>query len=102
MGKKAKDKYAKYLKSSHWYKVRKQYLANHLYRCAKCGMTHGILHLHHKTYKNLGNERMEDLQLLCEDCHSQTHIEILEKKLIGQTPKAQRKIKRRIAHLLLR
>lgn len=30
-------------------------------------------HLHHRTYKNLGDERLMDLVLSCEKCHSEVH-----------------------------
>jgi cytochrome c len=31
------------------------------------------LEIHHKTYKNIFNEKMEDLELLCHSCHQQEH-----------------------------
>jgi predicted HNH restriction endonuclease len=31
------------------------------------------MHLHHRTYKNLGNERLNDLVPLCPDCHDRVH-----------------------------
>lgn len=30
-------------------------------------------HLHHRTYKNLGNERLMDLVPVCQDCHDLIH-----------------------------
>lgn len=33
------------------------------------------LHVHHLTYKNRGNERFEDLTLLCEKCHAKAHAD---------------------------
>lgn len=29
--------------------------------------------MHHKTYANLGNENVRDLQVLCADCHGLKH-----------------------------
>lgn len=32
-------------------------------------MVGGSLHLHHKTYERLENELIDDLELVCPDCH---------------------------------
>lgn len=64
-----------YLSSEHWRKIR-----NHIYKsnngvCERCGVVLPSAHMnvHHKTYKNIGNEQDEDLCLLCENCHSIVH-----------------------------
>lgn len=31
-------------------------------------------HVHHKTYKNLGHEPLEDLMAVCNDCHRRIHL----------------------------
>jgi len=31
------------------------------------------MHLHHRTYKNLGAERLMDLVPLCAGCHAEVH-----------------------------
>lgn len=31
------------------------------------------MHLHHRTYKNLGNERLMDLVPMCQECHDIIH-----------------------------
>lgn len=31
------------------------------------------MHLHHRTYKNLGHERLMDLVPLCPKCHADVH-----------------------------
>lgn len=40
--------------------------------CERCGTAYDVV-LHHKTYKNLGNERDEDLEFLCGKCHQKHH-----------------------------
>ena len=45
--------------------------------CERCGNVQSAqyLTLHHLTYERLGNERDEDLQLLCRDCHREADRE---------------------------
>lgn len=47
--------------------------------CFRCG-SRERLNVHHKNYKNLGNETDKDLVVLCENCHKKLHqiAEILE------------------------
>lgn len=40
--------------------------------CQKCGTTKN-LEVHHKTYKNLGHEKLSDLLLLCHEHHFREH-----------------------------
>ncbi len=69
----SKMDYQKYLQSEHWQNTRKTALTDRNYRCEKCGRR-GPLHVHHLTYANLGAERPEDLQVLCEQCHRWEHF----------------------------
>ncbi len=65
--------YAAYIKSPEWRLVRKAYFASRLrQRCVVCDATKNI-HLHHRTYKRLGQERLHDLEPLCAPCHAATH-----------------------------
>ena len=44
--------------------------------CAHCwepGRPDNPLHIHHKTYQNLGRERPSELLVLCKDCHTNLH-----------------------------
>lgn len=70
-------KYKTYLRSKEWKKKRKEALDEKGYLCDICKKTQDelveSLHVHHLTYKNLFNEKMEDLQILCVDCHNNTH-----------------------------
>ena len=60
--------YHEYLNSSTWKARRQAKLAKAKYRCENCGEK-GYLEVHHKTYKNLGNEDTNDLIVLCKGCH---------------------------------
>ncbi len=59
-----------YLKSATWKDIRQQVLErdNHTCRCGQRGYD-----VHHKHYRNWGNERLEDLITLCRTCHEQLH-----------------------------
>lgn len=68
-----KYEYKEYLKSDHWQATRKATLASRNYKCEKCGACRQ-LEVHHRTYANVGAERPEDLQVLCEACHRWEHF----------------------------
>ena len=69
----AQDK-AIYLKSAHWYKLRKQRMtiANHTCEVPGCGSKHN-LSCHHITYLDLGAEDLSDIRIVCQDHHQQIH-----------------------------
>jgi 5-methylcytosine-specific restriction endonuclease McrA len=60
------------MKSNKWRNRRTLYFETHKRECRACHVLKEI-HLHHKTYKNLGNERDADLVPLCSKCHSAIH-----------------------------
>jgi 5-methylcytosine-specific restriction endonuclease McrA len=74
-----------YLYTSHWEKVRAAMMLISDSSCKKCGDRIWLdrnyyskdpqsrLHVHHWHYNNLGNERYEDLVLLCDDHHNIEH-----------------------------
>jgi len=64
--------YSEYLQTEHWKNIREGALlrANHM--CRMCGSKYN-LQVHHNTYNNLGNERNEDLTVLCKECHEFFH-----------------------------
>lgn len=64
--------YQEYLASEHWDEVRRRELRFARYACRLCG-SKGTLHVHHRSYENLGCERSSDLIVLCCDCHSRFH-----------------------------
>lgn len=72
--------------------------------CEDCGNTlkHGHIHAHHTTYKRLGREYPEDLQILCLICHERRHkhAEFLPHSVgkPSKTKKAKRR-RRRLAQM---
>lgn len=78
---KLKDKYEKHLKTDKWENTRQLKAKEQNFICERCGVE--VLkgfHIHHKTYKHLGNERLDELMFLCEDCHKSLHIALKAKK----------------------
>ena len=67
-----KQKYIDYIKSKEWKKVRLGLFKLRGKKCEKCGQTK-LIHVHHLTYKNLFNEKPEDLQILCKKHHEDAH-----------------------------
>lgn len=66
--------YKAYMRSPQWQEVRKRYWRSGLPKECFCCHAKGVpLDLHHKTYKNLGCERLMDLTLLCRPCHDEVH-----------------------------
>lgn len=64
--------YDRYRNSDAWKIKREGALARAASRCQLCRSTKK-LNVHHNTYENLGNERDEDLFVLCKRCHSIFH-----------------------------
>lgn len=59
--------YRAYINSPAWRAVRERYWASKMPKvCYVCGCPRRPgMHLHHRTYKNLGNERLMDLVPVC-------------------------------------
>ena len=73
------NNYKTYLESQHWQDLKKKYYKSKLVKkinnkivCFSCEQSKP-LSLHHKTYKRMGNEKLNDLVLLCQDCHDLAH-----------------------------
>jgi hypothetical protein len=62
--------YRDHLKSANWKKLRKAKLAEAHGLCQRCGSGSGRREVHHKSYERLGNERLDDLIVLCPECHA--------------------------------
>lgn len=60
--------YRQYLNSPAWEAKRRQALERAGQRCQTCGRRRD-LEVHHNTYSNLGDEKPEDLVVLCLYCH---------------------------------
>ncbi len=61
-------RYNAVIRSKRWklLKQARRNLTNN--RCERCGRA-DYLELHHLHYQTLGNESLEDVELLCESCH---------------------------------
>lgn len=67
-----KQQYYAYLKSDQWREKRRAALQFYGNNCCLCGTRHNI-QVHHRNYRNIFKESMEDLILLCESCHKTFH-----------------------------
>jgi hypothetical protein len=60
--------YYEYIKSPEW-RVRANAAKRRAgYRCQTCG-SNNKLQAHHLSYDRLGDEREEDIKVLCDECH---------------------------------
>jgi 5-methylcytosine-specific restriction endonuclease McrA len=73
------DKYFEYIHSPQWQARSAECIRKAGYKCKKCGSMFG-LQTHHKQYANLGNEKDEDLRVLCKSCHKEIHAQKQENK----------------------
>jgi hypothetical protein len=64
--------YEKYIRSAHWKAFCITVRAKRGIACERCGSTRNT-QIHHKTYKRLFNELLEDVELLCNVCHEIQH-----------------------------
>lgn len=64
--------YVSYLQSEWWKEQREKALERAQHKCQLCNSPHD-LHVHHRTYDNIGCEQPEDLTTLCKSCHYWFH-----------------------------
>lgn len=66
------NQYRAYIQSAEWRAVRERYWSSKLSKnCFVCDSPRVPgMYLHHRTYKNLGAERLMDLVPVCPDCHA--------------------------------
>jgi HNH endonuclease len=62
-----------YLLTPEWVERRRGALRRAGHECQTCGAD-GRLHVHHRTYERRGQEWVDDLVVLCEDCHLAVHL----------------------------
>jgi 5-methylcytosine-specific restriction endonuclease McrA len=75
------EEYDKYLETPYWQSFRRSAFAkqrqrlgrNCRERCPKNGLE-TKLDVHHLTYERLGNEKIEDVQIVCKECHDKIHL----------------------------
>lgn len=65
-------KYKQYIKSEKWHEKRMKVLKRASFRCQIC-FSDQELQVHHRTYKDLGHERLCDLTVMCKTCHQLFH-----------------------------
>jgi hypothetical protein len=63
--------YENYMASRHWTNRRK-ILVSKIRSCESCG-SKTMLQVHHKHYKNIGNENDSDICVICRKCHLLIH-----------------------------
>ena len=70
--------YTEYLQSKEWEKKNNDFI-NHFKKCSRCGNTEQ-LNSYHTNYENFGNEKNEDIEVLCWSCglgRKQESIELI-------------------------
>jgi len=68
-------KYSTYIKSKEWEDMKKLIFEWRGKRCQLCWRDDKPVHVHHITYKRIGNEDPRDLLVVCETCHKFIHKE---------------------------
>lgn len=67
-----KDAYENYLGSEDWRLKRNERMLIDKNKCTKCGSGKNLI-VHHLSYKNIGDEKMDDLITVCNSCHRKIH-----------------------------
>ena len=67
--------YKDYLQTPYWKCTSELARRKARYKCQLCGKTNTMLNVHHKTYENKGKEinNLDDLIVLCKNCHQKFH-----------------------------
>lgn len=68
--------YSELLKHPKWQRKRLEVLERDRWQCKMCGAQDRTLHVHHKRYikgRNPWEYALEDLESLCDECHSMIH-----------------------------
>jgi len=83
--------YDTFLKTNYWITISR-YVRKLYPNCNRCQSKEN-LHVHHKTYINHGIEalHLEDLQVLCNSCHSKVHYELKIKKKLKREKKDKKR-----------
>jgi hypothetical protein len=66
-----KEEYRQYLESPHWKNFRKK-VYSLIKHCGACG-SKGQLNIHHISYSKLWKETLDDVVVLCGECHAHLH-----------------------------
>ncbi len=73
--------YRRVLASGRWARVRRDAIARAGGRCERCGRDFGRRWrarptVHHRHYRTLGFESLDDVEALCNLCHSEEHDQV--------------------------
>lgn len=91
------EEYDKYLETPHWRSFRRTVFAeqrrrlgqNRCERCPKNG-SEFKLDVHHLTYERLGNEKVDDVQIICKECHDKIHLRDTKSRARHRAPGFER------------
>lgn len=65
--------YRVYLATPEWRYKRREMIKWAERKCQRCREFSHLLQVHHRCYDRLGEELVEDLEVLCDKCHRQEH-----------------------------
>lgn len=70
-----KQQYKDYLKTLQWFDLKMEVYKRDSYRCRQCHKDLSKFNgeVHHTHYDNIYNEKLEDLVLVCPECHELIH-----------------------------
>lgn len=77
------QEYLRHMQSPEWRAIRKRRLIIDKHKCRTCCSPYQ-LQVHHRTYRNFGNEDMDDLITLCELCHDAITSVIRHRRYMAQ------------------
>lgn len=66
------DRYRVRMGTLQWQRERDLAMERADYRCTDCGCEEALV-VHHDSYEHVGDERPEELAVLCHDCHEDRH-----------------------------
>jgi hypothetical protein len=81
-------KYNAHINSAKWRNLRREVVRLRGLRCERCGRFKGRLCLHHKTYARFGNEALDQVELLCCQCHKPADKQRQERRVMALTDKS--------------
>ncbi|HGM3811594.1 HNH endonuclease signature motif containing protein [Clostridioides difficile] len=64
--------YKEYQKTKHWESLKNEFYFSNECKCVLCDSVKKVS-LHHKTYRRIGAEELDDLIPLCNSCHYKVH-----------------------------
>ncbi len=68
-----KTKYHEYLQTPEWKSIASRKRTQAGNKCQLCNDGTAKLNVHHRTYDNVYREKLDDLIVLCENCHTKFH-----------------------------